>query len=176
MEKRTVPEDFPREAALGAVSGFYPKLLVRCVGDKYVTGPSDELLGARHDNCEDMANQLMGYVQRKRSENSDWTLDDTLTKIADAVRSKARSGAWDFTSAEIGWMIKRVHDLLVASGARPFDADQLAKIVAEPGTAASPRPSSDHFARRQSMAIVGLFPNALPPPQVLSVVDVALGR
>lgn len=163
MKARTVPKDFPRDAVLGAVSGAYPKLLVRRIGDKYLAGPSEQLLHSRLDSCEDMAGQLVGYVQRKQLENPLWTLDEALAKVQDAMRVKAQSGAWDFTPAEIAWMMKRVHAVLVAPGAPSSNAGQSLDVGLEPGTA-----NTNH--------VVGPFSNVPTQPKVPSVVDAALGR
>lgn len=109
-----VPEDFPRAPVQGAVSGYQPKLLLREIGGEYVAGPTDEELFARYDACEDLAQQLAPYARRKQAENPSWSLEETLSKVEAGVTSKVSGGQWDLSSAEIAWIMKRVHQVLAA--------------------------------------------------------------
>jgi len=178
MKECAVPEDFPREPVLGAVSGMHPKLLVRRVDGKYVDGFSEEALCARHNNCEDMASQLAEYVQRKRLQNSAWTLEEFLVRVEDALRIKVQSGAWYFTPEEIVWMMKRVHHLLIPpSDILSNAANQSSNAGVKFDTTDAPRrASSEEIATLRRMALAGLYPKELSDPLTLSVVDVALGR
>lgn len=102
---KTIPQDFPRDYGLGAVSGAQPKLVVRKIGDAYVQGLSDEERYARYDNCVDMVNQLERYCQRKLRERADWTIAELLEKVRVTVRGKVE---WDFSAGEVEWMMSKL--------------------------------------------------------------------
>lgn len=107
-----VPEDFPKNDWLGAVSGAQPKVLVRQNGDRYEVS-SEEARWARYDICEDLAQQLVPYTTRKMSENS-WALEDALPRIEAGVAKKVHSCQWDFSAAEVVWIMKRVREVMAA--------------------------------------------------------------
>ncbi|WP_180987173.1 hypothetical protein [Burkholderia thailandensis] len=111
MSCQTVPDDFPQEPAQGSIGGYQPKLLLRRAGDRLISGPTDEELFKRYDACEDLARQLASYVHRKLGENPLQSLCDTLYKVKADVTKKVSSGQWDISSAEIAWIMKRVHEL-----------------------------------------------------------------
>jgi len=113
MSNRAIPEDFPRRQNLGAVSGVQPKLLVRPNGERYEEASTEEACWARYDICEDLVQQLVPYTTRKMFENS-WTLEDALPRIEAAVSKKVHSCQWDFSVAEVGWIMKRVREVLSA--------------------------------------------------------------
>lgn len=106
-----VPADFPRRV-LAAVPGIQPKLCVRLVGDKYVSGWTDEELQCRHDNCQDLVCQLVAYAIRKATENPDWTLEFNLDRIEKALANKGRSGEWDVTTDEQAWIMVQIRATL----------------------------------------------------------------
>ncbi|MFX1735748.1 hypothetical protein PXJ20_03890 [Paraburkholderia sp. A1RI_3L] len=107
-----IPDDFPRAPAPGAVGGYQPKVLLRRVGDRLISGPTDEDLFTRYDACEDLVQQLVSYARRKRGENQSQSLFDILSRIETDVTRKVSSGQWDISSAEVAWVIKRVRELL----------------------------------------------------------------
>lgn len=112
MNSPAIPEDFPRELAQGSVGGYQPKVLLRRVGDRLMSGPTDEELLTRYDACEDLVQQLVSYARRKRAENQSQSLFDMLSTIETDVTRKVSSGQWDISSAEITWIMKRVRELL----------------------------------------------------------------
>ncbi|MDR5879425.1 hypothetical protein [Caballeronia sp. LZ032] len=107
MADRHVPDDFPREPDLGSVTGVQPKLLVREVNGRYVSGPTDEELWERYDTCEDLANQLYEYVSRKIA-TAGLSPDVALARAEKGVRLKVDAGEWGFSQAEVAWVMKRV--------------------------------------------------------------------
>lgn len=109
-----VPDDFPRESALGVVPGAQPKLLVRKMGGRYHAGPTDEESWARYDVCEDFAGQLAGYASRKMSA-SGLSLDNALERVEKGLKAKVGAGQWDFSQGEIAWLMKRTRELLLAA-------------------------------------------------------------
>jgi hypothetical protein len=113
--RHAVPDDFPRELAPGAVPGVQHKLLVRKTDGRYHTGPADGELWTRHDGCEDLAGQLAQYASRKMSE-SGLSLDDSLGRVEKGLKAKVGAGQWDFSPAEIAWVMTRTRELLLASG------------------------------------------------------------
>jgi len=105
--KTTVPADFPR-GNLAAVAGVQPKLCVRLIDGKYVSGWTEEELLCRYENCEDMAHQLVSYLIRKANENPDWTREFNLNRVAMAMAAKAQRGEWDITTDEQAWIMARI--------------------------------------------------------------------
>lgn len=107
----SVPADFPT-GVLAAVSGVHPKLCVRLIDGKYVSGWTDEELLCRYENCEDLAHQLVSYLTRKAKENPDWTREFNLNRLEKALVSKGQSGEWDITTDEQRWIMARVQTIL----------------------------------------------------------------
>ena len=101
----TTPSDFPKDQALGAVSGVQPKLTVRKVGDTYVHGLTAEELYERYDACVDLVNQLSDYCQRKLDADPNWRPEDLLQRVRTAVEGR---NDWDFSQGEVDWTIRHV--------------------------------------------------------------------
>jgi len=109
---RTVPPDFPREPLPGSVAGAQPKLLARMVDGKFITGLTAEELYERYDACDDLAQQLAAYCTRKEHENPDWSQEFVLNRTRAGVAKKCTSGEWDFSVAELDWIMTTVRALL----------------------------------------------------------------
>jgi len=109
---RTVPPDFPREPHLGSVAGAQPKLTGRMIGDKFIVGLSAEELYDRYDGCQDLAQQLAAYCTRKEHENPDWSQEFNLKRTRQGVERKCNTGEWDFSPAELDWIMTNVRVLL----------------------------------------------------------------
>lgn len=99
-----IPADFPRGLLPGSVPGAQPKLLVRKVGEKYLTEMTDEECEQRYEICKDLSQQLILYCRRKQEEKPEWSTGDILRKISQGIRSKN----WDLSEAEIIWTMERV--------------------------------------------------------------------
>lgn len=100
-----IPANFPHdEFRLGGVAGAQPKLLVRKVGDRYFSGMTNDERQERYEICTDLAQQLISYCKLKQIEKPEWSIEDVLIKTSKGLRSKN----WDFSEAEIVWMIERV--------------------------------------------------------------------
>ena len=112
MMDRPLPDDFPREPDPGSVTGVQPKLLVREVDGRYQSGLSQEQLWVRYVACEDLAAQLCEYASRKMS-TSGMSRDVALRKVEKGVRLKVASGTWEFSQAEVAWVMKRTQQLLL---------------------------------------------------------------
>ncbi|MBB6317302.1 hypothetical protein FHX56_000593 [Paraburkholderia tropica] len=112
--RHTVPDDFPRTPAPGAVSGAQPKLLVRESGGRYHTGLTNEELWTRYDACEELAGQLAEYASRKMSVPG-ISLDDALQRVEKGLSAKVGAGLWDFSRDEMTWLMKRTRELLLAA-------------------------------------------------------------
>ncbi|QGZ62391.1 hypothetical protein [Paraburkholderia acidisoli] len=113
MTERHVPDDFPREANLGAVTGVQPKLLVREIDGRYQSALTEEELWVRYDACEDLANQLSAYVLRKIAATG-LPPDVALSRAERGMRLKIDAGEWDFSELEAAWVVKRTQRLLLA--------------------------------------------------------------
>ena len=113
--QHVVPDDFPRKPCLGAVPGIQPKLLVREKEGRYYTGHTDGELRARYESCEDLSRQLAAYASRKMLEFG-WALDEALRKVETSASARARTGQWDFSAAEITWVMRRTRELLLGAG------------------------------------------------------------
>ena len=103
MTSTKIPEDFPRDPGLGAVPGTQPKLLLRKVGNTFLSGPTEEELARRYDVCADLVTQLIPYARRKLEANPDWGREALERRLTAAIRAKP----WSFTEAEISWMVRR---------------------------------------------------------------------
>ena len=99
-----IPADFPRESLPGSVPGVQPKLLVRKAGEKYFSGMTGDEWRERYEICADLAQQLIAYCKRKKTERPECSIEDILRKTNQGIRSKK----WDLSEAEIIWTMKRV--------------------------------------------------------------------
>lgn len=113
--ERAVPEDFPRETLAGSLAGSQPKLLLRKVSDRYVSGLTPDELYERYDAVEDLAKELAAYTQRKIVTNG-WGFDEALHRVQLGVENKVRSGTWNISSAEISWLMSRTRQIMTDSG------------------------------------------------------------
>ena len=100
----SIPDSFPREPCLGAVPGAQSKVLVRTEGDIYVTGQTETERLERYEICLDRVQQLLPYCQRKQVEKPAWSIEDIVYKTHHPRRGKN----WDFSGAEIEWVMERV--------------------------------------------------------------------
>jgi hypothetical protein len=107
-----LPADFPRSFPMEAVPGVQAKLLARQIDGQYIVGWTEDELLERHAYCEDLVQQLVEYCLRKKRENPDWTHEFNLERVAKALTQKARTGEWDITVEEQGWMSARIKALL----------------------------------------------------------------
>ena len=108
MTSTRIPEDFPRDSAPSAVSGVQPKLLLRKVGDTFVSGWTEEELALRYDVCADLVAQLIPYARRKREVNPAWDREELERRLAVGIRAKQ----WGFTEPELGWMVRHTCEAL----------------------------------------------------------------
>jgi hypothetical protein len=65
----------------------------------------------RYGVCEDLARQLSAYTSRKMHRFG-WSFADALAKIERGVKGKVSAGEWDFSPAEVAWVMKRTRELL----------------------------------------------------------------
>jgi hypothetical protein len=107
-QSKEIPEDFPRQGPLGAVSGVQAKLLARKVNGRFLVGPTDEELYARYDNCADLAIQLTAYVRRKLVTMPGTSVDSFLPRVRQGVGNKG----WDVSSEEMDWIFRKVAEQL----------------------------------------------------------------
>ncbi|RKP47661.1 hypothetical protein D7S89_14885 [Trinickia fusca] len=112
--RHVVPEDFPRELAPGVVPGAQPKVLVREKDGRYYTGLADDELLTRYEVCEDFARQLSAYASRKMCQFG-WSFSDAFSKVERSVNRKVTAGEWNFSPAEIAWVMKRTRALLLVA-------------------------------------------------------------
>ena len=119
-DEHVVPEDFPRETLAGSVAGANPKLLLRKVGDRYFAGLTPDELYKRYDACEDVAQQLAVYTQRK-IDTEGWGFDEAQHRVEMGVQNKVRAGTWDFSSTEIAWLMSRTRKIMSEAHSRSAD-------------------------------------------------------
>ncbi|CAJ0683609.1 hypothetical protein [Ralstonia wenshanensis] len=112
MAERTIPPDFPRETPLASVPGAQPKLAVRLVNGKYISGLTDEEWLDRYDGCEDLAQQCVIYCTRKVAENPALTHECCLTNVRKGFALKVQRGEWDLSEQEQDWVVKRARLIL----------------------------------------------------------------
>lgn len=101
------PQDFPRDYA-ASLAGIQPKLAVRVVDGKYVTGYTDEELHARWLFCEDLAVQLKDRTLRKISEGKVSDLERFYTE----TERRSRVSGWGVSEAELQWILSRMKTLV----------------------------------------------------------------
>jgi hypothetical protein len=101
MTPSKVPDDFPRDPPPGAVPGAQPKLLVRKVGETFVSGWTEEEIAQRYEVCADLVTQLIPYVRRKQEANPTWSREELERRLAAGIRAK-----WNFSEPEISWMVR----------------------------------------------------------------------
>ena len=119
-DEHVVPEDFPREMLVGSLAGSSPKLLMRKVGDRYFAGLTPDELYKRYDACEDVAQQLAVYTQRK-IDTEGWGFDEAQHRVEMGVQNKVRAGTWDFSSTEIAWLMSRTRQIMAEVDSRAAD-------------------------------------------------------
>jgi hypothetical protein len=83
------------------VAGAHPKLLVRKVGEAYVSGWTDEERASRYEVCADLVTQLISQVRREAEANPEWGREGLKRRLAAGIRAK-----WNFSEAEINWMVR----------------------------------------------------------------------
>jgi len=103
-----IPDDFPRQGSLGAVSGAQVKLLARKIDGSFLAGPTEAELYARFDNCADLVVQLTQYVRRKLASMPGTTVDELLPRVRRGVENKG----WDVSKEETDWILRKVADQL----------------------------------------------------------------
>ena len=103
-----IPDDFPRQGPLGAVSGAQAKLVARKIDGRFISGPTEEELYARFDNCADLVEQLASYAQRKMTAMPGIAVNELLLRI----RRGAENKGWDVSSQEMDWIFDKVADKL----------------------------------------------------------------
>ena len=119
-QNRPVPEDFPRESPIAALSGAQPKVAARfdIASGRYVSGQTDAELAARFDICEDLAQQLVAKCQKNRS-----TKYSSLSEreILERLLRQLWGTGWG-SDGEMAWVIRRTANVL------GWDAPPLAKV------------------------------------------------
>jgi len=103
-------DDFPREMYLASVAGAQPKFAVRRDGDRYTALLLDDERQERYEACEDLAQQLVEYCERKSRENPEWTAEFNVERTARGLAQKASAGRWDVSVAEQRWVMQRVRE------------------------------------------------------------------
>lgn len=99
-----VPENFPGGPDPAALTGAQPKVGVRLIRGKYISGYTAEERAARYEMCADLVLQLVRYYERKKKERQDLTEVQLLSRIAEAVPTKG----WGLSSAEIAWCMREL--------------------------------------------------------------------
>lgn len=105
LPDKDTPADFPRDHGAGAVAGVQSKLLVRKVGETYISGLTEEELYVRYDVCFDLVNQLVDYCHKKLKERPGWSQHELLEKVQRAVAARVE---WDFSPGELQWMMTKL--------------------------------------------------------------------
>lgn len=99
-----IPEDFPKEPPLSALTGSHPKLAVVFQHGVYKAEGADEHIAQRFDICDDLRQQLVEYSKRKLQERPEWTLDTYLGQLRVSLPRKG----WGLSPKEMDWLVARV--------------------------------------------------------------------
>ena len=102
-----VPDDFPREATTGVVSGAQPKVCAVLSGNRYVADQTDAQREERWNICEDLAHQLAPKARKDFAAHPEHSHDETLRRVRIAVVRKG----W-VSDDELTWMLCRLRELL----------------------------------------------------------------
>lgn len=94
---RPVPEDFPTDYFLGAVSGVQPKLLVRESDGRYIVGPTSKELQERYKLCLRLAAQYRRYASTLRT-----VVMKPETFVYDTL------AAWNLSMQERHWLVENL--------------------------------------------------------------------
>ena len=105
-EPRSIPEDFPPAVQTSAVPGASPKLnLVMVDGKYYPPGATPAQVRSQYEMCEDLANQLTGYCQKKIGQGM--KQDDILVQVHIGLGQKG----WAPANQNL-WIIRRTASIL----------------------------------------------------------------
>jgi hypothetical protein len=96
------PADFPRDTEMGAVAGVQPKIAVRKIDGKFVTGLTEEELYSRYTVSHDMLNQLVDLCQSELDERKNVDVGELFREVKEGVAGKRD---WGFTEAERHWLM-----------------------------------------------------------------------
>jgi hypothetical protein len=75
---------------------------MRKIGEKFVSGWTDEELAMRYDVCADLVTQLIPYARRKSEANPAWGCIAMERRLAAGIRAKP----WDLSEPEINWIVR----------------------------------------------------------------------
>ena len=81
---------------------------------RYYTVLTDDELQTHYEVCEDLARQLSAYTSRKMLK-SGWSFVDVFAKVERSVNGKVNAREWDFSSAEIAWVMTHTLELLLVA-------------------------------------------------------------
>lgn len=110
---KKAPEDFPREPALGSISGVQSKLLVTKVDGKFKSDVDEEEIYRRWLVCEDLVQQLTVKTTKRMREGRVPDLDDYVNKLQQWLEVQEWEG-WKVTGPEARWMRNRIKTLVEA--------------------------------------------------------------
>ena len=124
---RHLHPDFPNEPIIAAVGGAQLKLALCRGDDGMYRSPrrSPEEVMHRFEVADDLADQLVTYFKRKKSEYPEWTDEKNFERIRLALINKAREGKWPFTDSEQAWIMCRLRERSVERELPIFSASQL---------------------------------------------------
>ena len=110
-ETEKAPADFPRDDIPGAVCGAHPKLLLTKVGDRFLTGFTEDEIYRRWLVCEDLVQQIVAKTGKRMREGRINYLNDYVNKLQVWLEAQVWEG-WSVTSAEARWMRDRIQKLV----------------------------------------------------------------
>lgn len=105
------PEDFPREPALGSISGVQPKLLVIKVDGEFRSDVNEGEIYRRWLVCEDLVQQLTLKTTKRMREGRIPSVDDYVNKLQKWLEAQEWEG-WKVTGPEAKWMRDRIKALV----------------------------------------------------------------
>jgi len=108
-EDFSIPDDFPKPEALGAVSGFQDKLLLVQFGGKfYAPGCTPPQLRARWNLCEDLA---MQFVEKARETKAGKRAHMAEQEILEQYLARSMKMNWG-SADEMRWVFRRTAAVL----------------------------------------------------------------
>jgi hypothetical protein len=99
-----VPDDFPRELDLAALSGMQPKVSARLIEGRYVVGMTPVERLAQYLMCQDLVEQLLAYHQKHQQDDPPMDVEELVIRFY----GTARRHQWPTTVLENLWIEKQL--------------------------------------------------------------------
>ena len=108
-----LPDDFPRDAELGWLSGAAVKYVVSTEGGRFTSLMPVQELHERYLGCCDLLDDLVTYWLRKKREQPELEDSELYRRIDKGLQDSGHTG---LTSPERQWLMKELKALMSRGG------------------------------------------------------------